>query len=332
MFNKYLNGLRYKHFENTNKSFTYISWLYKWKLENPVYYDIINENDTFYSELGCKIIDILKNSDMIKLVLHKGNSYDKYSYYIITIVDEKLMSNRNKDSVINLPAKLPMICKPKPYGKEYLGGYLLNSHKFSEDLFTEKKAYAMYSELAKDNNVYSMVNRLSNVSFKINKRLLEFIDEFGEMFNLVVNPDIKHKFANFKKKTKYQKAEFAFHNSKIILQETSLGIAEFYAKYNKIYFPLRLDQRGRLYCSPYYLNYQSSELANSLLLFAEAGTIHKDNVASINYFKFYGVNCFGGVISKASINSKIEWVDKNLNNILNYDNGILLKDAKLRKN
>lgn len=38
--------------------------------------------------------------------------------------------------------------------------------------------------------------------------------------------------------------------------------------------------------------------------------------------KAYGANCFGGAISKASIKAKLEWVDKNLSNILDYDNGI----------
>lgn len=179
MFYKYLNALRYEHLKNTNESFTYTSWLEKWKLENPVYYNIINENDTFYSDLGCKIIDLLKNSDMIKLVLQKANSYEKYPYYIITIVDEKLMSNRNKHSVINLPAKLPMICKPKPYSKEHLGGYLLNDENFREDLLIEKKAYGTTSELFNDNKIYDMVNNISSIPYKINTDLLNYITGEG---------------------------------------------------------------------------------------------------------------------------------------------------------
>lgn len=49
---------------------------------------------------------------------------------------------------------------------------------------------------------------------------------------------------------------------------------------------------------------------------------------SITYLKAYGANCYGGNISKMSIKSKIEWVDKNHKNILDYDNGILLNKAK----
>ncbi len=44
--------------------------------------------------------------------------------------------------------------------------------------------------------------------------------------------------------------------------------------------------------------------------------------------KAYGANCFRGNINKMSIKSKIEWVDKNYKNILDFDNGILLNKAK----
>lgn len=89
-----------------------------------------------------------------------------------------------------------------------------------------------------------------------------------------------------------------------------------------------MDQRGRLYCSFSYLNYQESELAKALFLFAEPGIVNKSDLACVNYLKFYRANCFGGSLTKASIETKIGWVDKNLHNIINYDNGILLKDAK----
>lgn len=104
-------------------------------------------------------------------------------------------------------------------------------------------------------------------------------------------------------------------------------IAAFYSKFSRIYFPVRLDQRGRLYCSPSFLNYQSSELSKALLLFAEPSIIRKDNINSIVYVKAYGANCYGGIISKGSINSKSEWVDRNIENIINYHNGILLAKA-----
>ena len=44
--------------------------------------------------------------------------------------------------------------------------------------------------------------------------------------------------------------------------------------------------------------------------------------------KVYGANCYGGNTAKGPIKSKLEWIENNLDNILDYDNGILLNKAK----
>ena len=92
-----------------------------------------------------------------------------------------------------------------------------------------------------------------------------------------------------------EKSMYASELSKFNLQELVLELAEFYRNFDKIYFPLRMDQRGRIYCSPNYLNYQGSELAKSLWLFAEPSIITKEakSLYNIKYLEFYGVNCFG---------------------------------------
>ena len=151
-----------------------------------------------------------------------------------------------------------------------------------------------------------MVNSISNNPFKINSTLLDYIHGDGTKHNLLIDPQAKHKFADLSKRTKYQQGILASHNSKVILQETILGIAEYYRRFSKIYLPGRLDTRERLYCSPSYLNYPSNELSKALLLFAEPGIINKKDVDSIVYLKAYGANCYGGVISKTSLNSKLD--------------------------
>lgn len=220
-----------------------------------------------------------------------------------------------------------MICKPKPHGPNILGGYLLNDELYSEDLLIEKKAYGLKSELSANNNIYDFVNNISITPFKINRELLNYIIREGARHNLLLDPHSKHKYSELTKRIKYQQKVFASHNSKVVLQETILGIAEFYSRFNEIYFPVKLDQRGRLYSCPDYLNYQSNELSKALLLFAKPGIINKNDTSSIAYLKAYGANSFGGKTSKASFSYKSEWVDKNLDNIINYDNGILLNKA-----
>ena len=112
--------------------------------------------------------------------------------------------------------------------------------------------------MSSDNKIYSMINNISSIAFKINQPLLDYIYNEGSKHNLLIDPYAKHKFEDLEKITRYEQSVYISHNSKIVLQETILGIADFYRRFDKIYFPVRLDQRGRLYCSPHYLNYQSN--------------------------------------------------------------------------
>lgn len=255
-------------------------------------------------------------------------SSDKlHHHYSLLVKDRDLMSSKNRRSIINLPAKLPMVCPPKPYSKDTLAGYLLNDDKFSEKLLIDKKAYAKCSVLSGD-KIYCMVNNISKTPFKINKTLLDYINNEGNKHNLLMDPDVRHQFEDLEKRNKYPRGILASYKSKIILQQTILGLADLFSSFSYIYFPVRMDQRGRVYCTPSYLNYQANELSKALLLFAEPGFVDRNDSIAISYLKIYAANCFAGIISRASISDKAKWLDKNIANIVDYDNGILLNLAK----
>jgi DNA-directed RNA polymerase len=149
-----------------------------------------------------------------------------------------------------------------------------------------------------------MINNISSVPFKINLELLEYIQLNNEKHGFLINANIPHKYENISKRTVIQESEYKAHNSKIVLEQTILDIVEFYKNYSNIYFPVRSDQRGRLYCMPHYFNYQGNDLSKALILFTEPGYINKQDMVSINYLKLYGANCYG--LSKKSNEDKIK--------------------------
>ena len=172
MYNKYINNLKDNYIKKSKNPISYTLFLDKWKNENPKLASVIESvnNDNFYSHMGCKLIHILLHSDILCMTLVKQLD-KKHPYQILQVKENSLMSIGSRQPVINLPPKLPMVCPPKPYENDVLGGYLLNNNKFSEKLVIDKKAYKVISELSTDNKIYSMVNNISSTPFKINKDL-----------------------------------------------------------------------------------------------------------------------------------------------------------------
>jgi len=128
--------------------------------------------------------------------------------------------------------------------------------------------------------------------------MLDFINTYNDKFNLLIRPYLEDKI-----KTRLSKAEYTnleSYISKLDLQENILGLAKVYSNLNEFYLPVRIDYRGRMNCVSQYLNYQSTELAKSLLLFSKGEKLMKNDTIAINYFKAYGANCYGNKLDKKS--------------------------------
>ena len=220
-----------------------------------------------------------------------------------------------------------MVCPPRPYTPYQDGGYLIKDVKYHEGLFIPRPGYSKSTTLTKDNNIYDMVNNHMVTPFKVNKEVLDYLNRKGIEQNLLIDTDTEYEYEKLPTLRPLQKRKLVSYNTKKILQETIGGIADFYTKFSIFYFPVRLDQRGRLYCLPCYFNYPSSELSKALLQFVEPGIIKKTDKSSIQYFISYGVNCFVSIVAKQLLNKKLAWVEKNKENILSYENGYLLSKA-----
>jgi DNA-directed RNA polymerase len=257
------------------------------------------DNNLFASLLGCKIIDILETCDIINKQLNR-ESYTK-THYDLKISDEKMLALAVKHKVYVLPQKLPMIVKPNSYSKYRNGGYLLN---FRDEIIIEKSGQKEKSKILSRNIIYKLVNGISQTPFKINEEVLDFILNNNSKFNFYIDENKPHKFedalTNTARKKSYKK-----HVSQLMHQKTVLEIVNTFKGFSEIYFPVRIDKRGRMYCLPSYFSYQGDELSKSLIMFANPGTIKRTDVHAINNLKSYGINCFGGTESKKALEKKL---------------------------
>ena len=54
-----------------------------------------------------------------------------------------------------------------------------------------------------------------------------------------------------------------------------IGLSLIFKNVPEFFIPVRIDNRGRIYCIADKLNYQGTELAKALLLFSQGETIKK---------------------------------------------------------
>lgn len=307
--------------------------LYQWKLNNSSITDIL-EDATLKTNIGGIIIDWMIESNLIQsktIVIAK-----KERRNIVIPSDEILNIKGDSKKIMHLPVRIPMIVKPKQYTRETvdgqvierLGGYLLNDIKTSDTLIIDKWNLKEPSEIENDNVVYNLVNNMSSVGYKINKDVLNFINTYGIEYGLVYDKIMKKSLQNKSNLTKEEYINLNSTLSKLELQENILGLANVFANIHEFFIPVRLDFRGRVNCMCEYLNYQSNELSKSLLLFSKPEKIKKTDIKAISYLKAYGANCFGNKLDKKSWNDRIKWIDNNLDNIINFTNGKLIKQAK----
>lgn len=306
---------------NVNKETYYLS---DWKRDNPTvvakYEDI-----TFIFNLGSVLVGWALTCGLLEIKTVSLGYKEKAN---IVLPTSKLKETISNNLVFNLPKRIPMIVQPKLYSDKSLGGYLLNDVLSTDSLLKNNRNNKLHTIIRDDNVIYDLVNNISSVGYKINKDVLDFLLYYRQDYfkDDLVDINYIHPLLEKTKLSKREKTELDSYLSKKELEENILGLASVYSHIPCFYIPVNLDFRGRLNCIPEFLNYQSNELAKSLLLFSKAEKIDKTDKGSIDYLKLFGATSFG--LDKKSVEDRLQWVESNIYDIVNFRNGELIIKAK----
>ena len=285
------------------------------------------KDDEFFLHIGSKLLEILLVSDILSIKVFKIDKEKTQSILVCNKEMSKLLERKNPVSI--LPDNLPMIVKPKPYDeKKLIGGYLLNGDSYETHIFPDKIGYGIPSEIEEKSVLLPVINNMMNTPFKVNIVLLKYLIEKNYIHNLLISPNHVHELEEKEKRNKYEEREFQSYLSKKLLQQNILMIADIYSNVPAFYFPIKLDHRGRLYPLVSYFNYQSTELAKALILFSRPDCIKRTEYEEIDYLKAYGASCYGNSLNKKSYNKRVEWVNSNWSEIIDYENSNLVKNAE----
>lgn len=334
LIERYIHSKYVKHLEHLKKLKSEPITLSQFKGLNAEEFKDIYE-DNFYARFAGNFVWSLHTVDLIHQELdYKVGTVYETEWYIRINKDIRKSFIRDNYKVFYLPLKLPMICEPKDYiykpdsDENKLGGYLLNDIKYTDYIVKEKIGYGIPTILKEDNSIVDLINGLSKTPFKINQDVLDFVYTYGVEKGIVIDfskEDYKSFIANpYKKMAKRERKKYTSIFSKIIMEKNILSIADTYSKMDAIYFPIRMDNRTRIYCETNYFDYQKSDLAKGLILFSKPGSIFKHDINVINYFKAFGANMFGNGLDKKSLNYRVKWIDDNSTRILNFENNDII--------
>jgi DNA-directed RNA polymerase len=124
--------------------------------------------------------------------------------------------------------------------------------------------------------------------------------------DIETNPEALKKF---KKESVIVHTENNRMVSKRLLYAKIIWLAEKFKEYATLFFPLQLDFRGRAYCVPAFLNYQSINGAKALLNFSLGKPITTEN-RGVFWLAVHGSNMWGN--DKVSLEDREKWSYDNL--------------------
>lgn len=297
-----------------------------------VFKDNLNFSEKDFLNIGDLVFNtILNNSNIFHINI---DNTDPHNTRLVVSPNEKVQLLLEKKIEI-IGFKLPMISPPVKWNSKTYGGYLNNGVEF-DPLIKPSRKSSLKTTLNGDKKhiIYNTINYMSQIPYRINIEVLNFILENYEKLGLKTS--IHPATNNYYTSTRKIKTEIENNNSLFYLSKNIIGLAKLLSNVSEFYFPLSLDWRGRIYCLSNYLTTQGNELSKSLILFSNGTPLTRSHLTDddetqyvdngLRYLKVYGANLYG--LDKHSIVDRINWVDDNHSKILEMDINFILKASE----
>lgn len=250
---------------------------------------------------------------------HKKNGKPRQTGYV-NINPEVLdiIADGHTQRELLRPRYLPMIVPPYRWSPESQGGYIRIRTPFISNPTRTQKDILAGADLSR---VYDCLHAVGVTPWRVNERILEVMKEVwdtgGDLAgvprgNNWPKPPQPADFNDPDQKKQWKREAWKVHTANKRLAGArceflnKIAVADRMAG-RPIYFPHRLDFRGRAYPIPIHLNHQGDDVCRGLLEFSEA------KAPDERWLKIHAANMYG--MDKLPYDKRVEWADRNMHQI-----------------
>ncbi len=242
--------------------------------------------------VGLKLIDLcIKSTGLCRLKIVREGKNKTVNYLVLKDEVQKKVDDNSFQCSVLTPYYKAMVVPPKPYSSPFNGGFH-NEYLTKQPLIkTHDYTYLHTLDNKQLKDFYDAVNHLQSVAFRIDKDMFNVFKEIWDKnLRLGKFPDRESLLdANKKPKgiyrdpkvdeilelrIKYKRDLNRAYNdeiarkSKVLNTLVALDLAVEYLEFERIYFAIFADKRGRLYCVGTTITYQTDQKIKSLISFA----------------------------------------------------------------
>lgn len=242
--------------------------------------------------VGLKLIDLcIKSTGLCQLKAVRERKDKTVNYLILKPeVEQKIKDNSFECSVLT-PYYKAMVVPPKPHSTPFNGGFH-NEYLAKQPLIkTHDFTYLHTLDNDKLKDFYDAINHLQSVPFKIDQQMFQIfkqiwdnnlklgkfpereslLDEKGKPRGIYRDPkvdEILELRIKYKRDLNRVYNEEIARSSKVLNTLVAIDLAVEYLEFERIYFAIFADKRGRLYCMGTTITYQTDQKIKSLITFA----------------------------------------------------------------